>query len=177
MRLTLEPLVPEPVLDRLHAWITHPRAVFWGMQDATRADVLAEYARLCADPHHEVLLGRADGVPQFLVERYDPAYHPGLRLLPELEPGDLGMHLLVAPTDRPVPGFTSAVMRAVVASCLEVAPRVVVEPDVRNDRIARLNAAAGFRVLREVPLHDKTAALSVCTRADFAASDLGRGAA
>ena len=50
---------------------------------------------------------------------------------------------------------------------------IVVEPDVHNDRIAALNAAAGFRVLREVDLGHKTAALSVCTRDDFAGSRLG----
>ena len=58
------------------------------------------------------------------------------------------------------------------------AARVVVEPDVGNRKIAAKNAAAGFRVLREVDLgrgaHAKRAALSVATRADFAASALGR---
>src|SRR5699024_10455011 len=45
-----------------------------------------------------------------------------------------------------------------------------VEPDVRNEPIAALNAAAGFQVLREVELPDKMAALSVLTREEHAAS-------
>ncbi|WP_101523236.1 GNAT family N-acetyltransferase [Nocardioides houyundeii] len=173
-RLTMEPLDLERDLGLLHRWVTHPRSVYWGMQDASVADVAGEYARIAEDPHHHALLGRAAGEPQFLLERYDPRHHPQLAELPELEPGDVGMHLLVAPTDSPVPGFTSVVMRAAVASILADAPRVVVEPDVRNDKIAALNAAAGFRVLRHVQLSDKVAALSVCDRADFAASRLGR---
>jgi hypothetical protein len=54
--------------------------------------------------------------------------------------------------------------------------RVVVEPDVRNDKIAALNAAVGFVVCRTVDLADKTAALSFCTRADFSSSALGGAA-
>lgn len=177
MRLTIEPLDVERDLARLHAWVTHPRSVFWGMLGATPAEVAGEYSRIADDPHHDAFLGWADGVPQFLVERYDPA-HSELAGLPELRPGDVGMHLLVAPTDVCVPGFTSAVMRRVVEFCFEPpgSRRVVVEPDVRNERIAALNAAVGFRVVREVPLPSKSAALSFCTREDFAASRVGGAA-
>ena len=174
MRLTLEPLDPTRDLALLHAWVTHPRSVFWGMQDAGVQQVHDEYARIAADPHHDALLGRADGEPAFLVERYDPTRSP-LAGVPELRPGDVGMHLLVAPTDRPVHGFTAAVMRRALQECFADpgVSRVVVEPDVRNDRIAALNAAAGFVVVRTLDLPDKTAALSLCTRADFTASALG----
>lgn len=174
MRLTIEPLELSRDLATLHAWVTHPRSVFWGMQGASLGEVHTEYARIGDDPHHEALLGRVDGSPAFLMERYDPAHSP-LADLPELLPGDVGMHLLVAPTDRPLPGFTSAVMRRVILECFadHAVARVVVEPDVRNDKIAVLNAAVGFRVLRPVELPDKTAAFSVCTRADFESSELG----
>ena len=168
MRLTVGPLDPTRDLALLHAWVTHPRAVYWGMLDATREQVHDEYARIAADPHHHALLGRADGVPAFLMEHYDPAHSP-LAGLPELRPGDVGMHVLVAPTDRPVRGFTAAVMRRVMEQCFADPSvlRVVVEPDVRNDKIATLNAAVGFVVSRTVDLADKTAALSFCSRADF----------
>ena len=90
--------------------------------------------------------------------------------------GDLGMHVLVAPPETPRPGFTRPVFRTVMALCFQddSVRRVVVEPDVRNDRIARLNAAAGFVVARHIMLPTKTAALSFCTREAFAASSLGR---
>jgi len=177
MRLTLETLDPVRDLALLHAWVTHPRSVFWGMQDATPQQVHDEYARIAADPHHDALLGRADGTPAFLMERYDPAHSP-LAGLPELRPGDVGMHVLVAPTDTPVHGFTSAVMRRVMQECFvdPTVRRVVVEPDARNHRIAVLNAAVGFVVAREVELPDKTAALSFCRREDFTASPLGGAA-
>lgn len=177
MRLTVEPLDPLRDLALLHAWVTHPRSVFWGMQDATPEQVHDEYARIADDPHHDALLGRADGVPAFVMERYDPAHSP-LAGVPELRPGDVGMHVLVAPTDTPVHGFTSAVMRRVMQECFadEAVLRVVVEPDARNGKIAVLNAAVGFVVARTVELPDKTAALSFCTREGFTASALGGAA-
>lgn len=172
--LTIEPLDVARDADLLFQWVTHPRSVYWGMQESTPDEVAAAYAEIVADPHHDAFLGRADGEPQFLVERYDPVLRE-LVGVPELREGDIGMHVLVAPTDTPQHGFTADVMRAVVQFCFEQPQvrRVVVEPDVRNDKIAALNAAAGFRVEREVQLKDKVAALSFCTREDFAASELG----
>ena len=171
--LRMRPLVLERDLDLLHAWVTHPRSVYWEMQEATRDDVAAEYAAICASAHHDAFLGLEGGQPQFLVERYDPRHSP-LAELPEIEEGDVGMHVLVAPTDEPRHGFTRAVMRLVMRFCLAdpAVRRVVVEPDARNEAIAALNKAAGFVVLRQVELPTKTAALSVATRESFADSDL-----
>ncbi|KAA1379980.1 GNAT family N-acetyltransferase [Aeromicrobium fastidiosum] len=170
-RITIEPVDVDRDGDLLHAWITHPRSVFWGMQDATVQDVWDAYAAIVADPHHDAWLGRVDGAPAFLAETYDPE-HSELAGRYDWQLGDIGMHLLVAPTDEPRSGFTSAVFRTVMELCLDDPrrQRVVVEPDVRNRRIAALNAAAGFRVVGEVELSDKVAALSICTRADFEAS-------
>lgn len=175
MRLTLEPVQPERDLALLHAWLTHPRSVFWEKLDATPDDLAREYDAITADPHQNAWLGTVDGEPQFLAETYDPA-HSELAPLPELRPGDLGMHVLVAPPAVPVPGFTSAVFRAVMDFCFadSAVHRVVVEPDARNDKIAALNAAAGFVVARHVDLSTKTAALSFCTREAYAASRLSR---
>ncbi|MBM7517276.1 GNAT family N-acetyltransferase [Nocardioides nitrophenolicus] len=170
--ITLEPLDVARDLDLLHAWVTHPRSVYWMMQGASRDDVCAEYAAIVADPHHHAWLGRVDGRPAFLAETYDPAHSP-LAGLPELADGDLGMHLLVAPpTGEPEPGFTSRVFAAVLAHCFAdpAVRRVVVEPDVRNDAIRAKNVAAGFVELREIPLGGKTAMLSTCTRESWRAA-------
>ncbi|HET9421953.1 MAG TPA: GNAT family N-acetyltransferase [Nocardioides sp.] len=171
--MTLEPLKLPDDLGLLHSWVTHPKAVYWDMQGASVQDVATEYTLIEDDPHHDAWLGRIDGEPAFLAETYDP-YYSELAALPELRPGDLGMHVLVAPTEAPVPGFTRQVFREVMEHCFaEVAVRrVVVEPDVRNERIAALNKAAGFEVVRTVRLRTKEAALSFCTRAAWEESEL-----
>nr|MCW2727590.1 family N-acetyltransferase [Aeromicrobium sp.] len=174
--ITIEPVDIDRDGELLHTWITHPRSSFWGMQDATVQDVFEAYAAIGADRHHEAWLGRVDGEAAFLAETYDPE-HSELAGRYDWRPGDIGMHVLVAPVDRPRSGFSSAVFRTVMELCLDDPRRhrVVVEPDVRNERIAALNAAAGFRVVGEVRLTDKLAALSTCTREDFRASRLCRG--
>lgn len=175
MSVDLEPLDLERDLELLHRWVTHPKAVFWMMQGADLEDVRVAYAELESCDHHDVWLGRVEGEAAFLAETYDPERSP-LAGLAELRPGDLGMHVLVAPTDAPRHGFTSRVLAAVVRHCFRnpAVHRVVVEPDVRNDAIAELNARAGFLVEREVELPDKRAALSLCTRERFEQSPLGR---
>ena len=171
--IRMVPLQTDRDADLLHGWVTHPRSVYWEMQDASVTDVAHEYAAIAANPYHDAFVGLVGNEPQFLVECYDPRHSP-LADLPEIAEGDLGMHVLVAPTEHPRHGFTRAVMRAVMRFCFADpgVRRVVVEPDVRNDAIASLNAAAGFVVLRHVELPTKTAALSVATRASFAHSDL-----
>lgn len=175
--ITIEPLDLSRDLELLHAWVTHPRSAFWMMQDASLADVRTEYDAIAANPHHDAFLGRVGGRPAFLVETYDPAHATGMGELPELRPGDLGMHVLVAPPEgAPVPGLTTAVFGAVMAFCFAdpSVERVVVEPDVRNDAIRAKNLAAGFTELREIPMPGKTAMLSVCPRADWNTPELVR---
>lgn len=183
MRIVLEPLDVDRHAPLLHAWVTHPRSVFWMMQGASVDDVRREYADIVASPHHHAWLGRVGpgdrALPSFLAETYDPAHSP-LVGHHDTQPGDLGMHVLVAPTDTPVHGFTAAVFAAVVRHCFTLpghdgvtTRRVVVEPDARNTAIHDLNARAGFVAEREIDLPDKRALLSTCTAEGFAASELG----
>ncbi|MFB8228522.1 GNAT family N-acetyltransferase [Cellulosimicrobium sp. NPDC055967] len=177
--------VVDPARDAalVQGWLAHPRSAFWQLGHLDVDGVRAYLGEVTADPHQDAWLGRVDGEPAFLVETYDPA-RVTLAGVPAavalLEPGDVGMHLLVAPPAGPArSGLTSAVMGAAVRFCLDPAGRgarrVVVEPDVRNAAIAAKNAAAGFRVLRELELPGKTAHLAVATRADLDASPLGDG--
>ncbi|MFB7887075.1 GNAT family N-acetyltransferase [Cellulosimicrobium cellulans] len=181
--VSLDAVDPARDAALVQGWLAHPRSAFWQLGHLDVDGVRAYLAEVAADPHQDAWLGRVDGEPAFLVETYDPA-RVTLADVPAavalLEPGDVGMHLLVAPPAGPArSGFTSAVMGAVVRFCLDPAGRggrrVVVEPDVRNAAIAAKNAAAGFRVLRELELPGKTAHLAVATRADLDASPLGDG--
>ena len=174
MRCTLEPLVPDATTVRLlHAWVTHPRSVYWQMGGAGVDEVAREYERISESADHHAWLGRVDGEPTFLAETYDPA-RSELADLDEVRPGDLGMHLLVAPPGgTPRPGLTRAVFGAVLRHCFSDTRvrRVVVEPDVGNEAVLRLNARAGFTRVRDVDLGHKTAALSFLAREDHVLRD------
>ncbi|MFF0512667.1 GNAT family N-acetyltransferase [Streptomyces sp. NPDC004250] len=166
--LTLRPLDPLRDAGLLHGWLTHPKSAFWMMQEAKLVDVERAYMDVAADPHQDAFIGLHDGVPAFLMERYDPV-HRELTGLYEPEPGDVGMHFLVAPTDRPVHGFTRAVITAVMTELFAdpATARVVVEPDVANKAVHALNAAVGFVPEREIQKPEKKALLSLCTRDQF----------
>ncbi|MGW5068128.1 GNAT family N-acetyltransferase, partial [Streptomyces cyaneofuscatus] len=111
--LTVRPLDPACDAELVHGWVTHPKAAFWLMGEAKLEDVEREYMAIAAHPHHDAFIGLHDGEPAFLIERYDPT-EVELKGLYEAEPGDVGMHFLVAPTDTPVHGFTRAVITAVM---------------------------------------------------------------
>ncbi|QHC29610.1 MULTISPECIES: GNAT family N-acetyltransferase [unclassified Streptomyces] len=168
LTFTFRPVDPLKDAELLHSWITHPKAAFWMMQDARLEDIERAYMEIAADEHQHALLGLRDGVPAFLLERYDPA-HRELVGLYEPRPGDVGMHFLTPATDTPEHGFTKAVITAVMAHLFEdpAVERVVVEPDVRNKAVHALNAAVGFVAEREIQKPEKEALLSFCTREQF----------
>ncbi|MFD1829589.1 GNAT family N-acetyltransferase [Streptomyces desertarenae] len=171
--VTLDPRADAPLL---HSWVTHPKAAYWLMQDADEAQVAHEYEKIAEHPHHDAFLGLHRGRPAFLVERYDPA-HVELAGLYDHQAGDVGMHFLTAPSDRPVHGFTRAVITTVMAMLFAdpATRRVVVEPDVRNTAVHALNAAVGFEVVGTIAKPEKEALLSICTRRQF--EEAVRGAA
>jgi hypothetical protein len=175
MTFTFRCLDPETDAPLLHSWVTQPYASFWGMLGCSVDDVVAEYATIQSSGHHHALLGLDDGVPAFLLEEYLPSLSP-LAALYAVQPGDVGMHLLVAPPAGPArPGYTTAVMEAVLARLFEAADveRVVVEPDARNTKIHALNMRLGFEPAGIVQLPDKQALLSFCTREAFHSARTG----
>lgn len=169
MRFTFRCLDANADASLLHSWVTQPYASFWGMLSASIGDVKEEYARIQTSGHHHALLGLDGGVPAFLMEEYLPDSSP-LAGLYAVQRGDVGMHLLVAPpSESPQPGYTAAVMDAVLGRLFAKpgVDRIVVEPDVRNTKIHALNERFGFQPAATVALPDKDALLSFCSHSDY----------
>ncbi|MCX4629748.1 GNAT family N-acetyltransferase [Streptomyces sp. NBC_01443] len=168
---SVRPLDPFADAELLHGWVTHPKASFWMMQDASLPDVEREYMRIAGHEHHQAFIGLHEGRPAFLMETYDPSELELVGLY-DARPGDVGMHFLVAPSDRPLHGFTRAVITTVMAAVFAdpATERVVVEPDVANTAVHALNEAVGFVPERQVTKPEKEALLSFCTRAQFEAA-------
>ncbi|MFG2295438.1 GNAT family N-acetyltransferase [Streptomyces sp. NPDC048603] len=168
---SVRPLDPFSDAELLHRWVTDPKASFWMMQDASLTDVEREYMRITAHEHHDAFIGLHNGEPAFLMESYDPRELELVGLY-DPQPGDVGMHFLVAPTDAPLSGFTRAVITTVMAALFAdpATRRVVVEPDVRNKAVHALNEAVGFVPEREITKPEKEALLSFCTRDRFEAA-------
>ncbi|THV21241.1 GNAT family N-acetyltransferase [Glycomyces paridis] len=168
--VTIAPLRPAEDLDLVYGWVTEERARFWGMTGHSREHVLAIYEYLDAlETHHAFLVSR-DDEPIALFQTYRPEADPVGECY-EVEPGDIGAHLLVAAArDRARPGFTGALM-GVLAEYLFEDPanlRIVVEPDTRNDQARARLRRTGFTLGSEIELPDKTARLAFLRREDAA---------
>ncbi|MFT4200459.1 amino acid adenylation domain-containing protein [Gordonia sp. (in: high G+C Gram-positive bacteria)] len=178
-RLSHIPMDPDAHTPIIREWLHHPKSKYWEMLTASTDDVAAMIRDADTGAPHGMRLGLLDGEPRFLFELYDPTVgelaDPATGYVHA--DGDIGMHLLVAPTDEPLTGFTAEVMLHIMRTAFGEAGarRVVVEPDVRNTHVQRLNAAVGFTVAGDHSVGTKTARLSYCTREDFAAlTDDGR---
>ncbi|WP_405841763.1 GNAT family N-acetyltransferase [Streptomyces sp. NBC_01518] len=157
--LPLDPVADAPTI---HRWVSEQRAAFWGMNGLTQAQVTEIYAHMdTLDTHHAHLVTR-DDEPVAILQTYDPAADR-VGDCYAVEPGDIGIHLLLAPAgpDGDRPGWSAAVM-GVLASYVLLGldrRRIVVDPDVRNEkaiaRFLRQGFVAGPRVvLPEVDIPD-----------------------
>jgi len=152
----------------IHRWVTLEYARFWGMQNDTLEQVAAFYQRLTATNPHAALIGCCNGEPVFLMECYR-ARDDEIGRYYAAAPDDYGMHILIAPASQPIRQFSWQVFTAAMDYLFSQPQvgRVVVEPDVRNEKIHRLNKRAGFRYQHTLDLGHKTAWLAFCQREDY----------
>ncbi|WP_025274869.1 GNAT family N-acetyltransferase [Haloglycomyces albus] len=170
--MALRPIDPVADAELLSSWLRDPKSKYWMAQNATAESVRHEYESMRSDPYAEALMGLHRGAPRFFIEVYEPSQSE-LSGRYEHREGDIGMHVLTAPTRQRLQGFTRAVMRVTMEYLFDAqgARRVVVEPDVDNTAIHRLNSWVGFKPDTELRLNDKVALLSFCTKANFQASE------
>ncbi|MEU3662691.1 GNAT family N-acetyltransferase [Streptomyces sp. NPDC032940] len=171
------PVDPDADAGVIHGWVSEERAAFWGMNGLTPGQVADVYAHMAGlDTHHAFLVVK-DGEPVALFQTYEPGADRVSECY-DVEPGDIGVHLLLAPsgTAGPRHGWTAALTGALVAYVLLGLDRrrIVVDPDVRNvkavGRFLRQGFTAGPEVLLpeidlpEVHLPEKKAQLAFLRR-------------
>ncbi|MEU6353779.1 GNAT family N-acetyltransferase [Streptomyces sp. NPDC047072] len=171
-------LDPHADAATVHAWTREERAAFWGMNGLTEQQVAEVYAHLdTLDTHHAFLLLK-DDEPVGLLQTYEPEADRVGECY-EVRPGDIGVHLLLAPADpgESRSGWSAALLGAVASYVLLGLDRarVVVDPDVRNERaigrFLKQGFVAGERVvlpeidLPDVYLPEKHAQLAFLERA------------
>jgi len=152
----------------LHSWVTMPYATYWGMLDNSVEQVYQAYKEVHEAQFHEAIMGYYNGEPAFLIEKYK-ASEDAIGKYYNVKSSDYGMHILVGPVTKPIKNFTWHIFSSILEffftdSNIE---RIVVEPDVRNDKIHVLNKKGGFKYAKEVQLPHKKAALAFCNRNDF----------
>lgn len=160
-RARLRPVDPAHDAAAIHEWVSAPRARFWGMTGLSREQVEEVYAYLADSPTHHACLLELDGVPAGIFQSYEPHANP-VGAAYRVEPGDLGVHVLLAPTEHRTPGLTGAFGRRVLEQIARhgTARRIVAEPDVSNDRALTRLEATGFELGPAIDLPGKTGRLA-----------------
>ncbi|MEV7288287.1 GNAT family N-acetyltransferase [Streptomyces sp. NPDC093252] len=154
------PLDPERDAPAVHGWVSEERAVFWGMTGVDRRGITEIYAHMeTLNTHHAYLVVK-DHTPVALFQTYEPeADRVGDCY--EVRPGDIGVHLLVAPAGPGGvrPGWGTALMSVLMGFALVTLDRrrIVVDPDTRNAKALARMVRCGFTpgpvvVLPEVDL-------------------------
>ncbi|MEU9292820.1 GNAT family N-acetyltransferase [Streptomyces sp. NPDC048266] len=171
--VTVRPVEPEGDAPLLHGWVNEERAAFWGMVGTTVEQVRDIYAHLDSLTTHHGFLVSLDDEPVALLQTYEPAADRVSECYEAL-PGDIGVHLLVAPGTAPQPGWTGRLLTALVAFALQDHDRVVVDPDAANEKAITRMVRAGFELgpevvlpevdLPEVFIPEKKARLAFLTR-------------
>ncbi len=172
MGLSLDPLVPARDAALIHSWVVEDRARFWMMGDHTVDEVREIYTWIDEQPTHHAWLVRQDGEPVALFQDYLPtAEEVGEHY--DVQPGDLGVHFMLAPATVASPGFTGQVVQFLMAAVFEDAgvARIVVEPDARNAKAVSLVERLGFRLGPVVELSTKPAQLAFLGRDQGVALD------
>ncbi|QRV39094.1 acetyltransferase (plasmid) [Streptomyces californicus] len=164
--VSMRPVVPASDADTLHAWVSQERARYWGMLGADRARVHEVYTYVDSLTTHHAHLVHLDGNPVALFQSYQPEHDPVAECY-EVQPGDYGIHILIAPPDGPNrPNFTGHLLGYFLTHLLENPDRkrIVAEPDARNDRAIARFLRAGFTKGPEIQLPDKRAQLVFLNR-------------
>jgi penicillin amidase len=166
--VAIVPVRPAEDLDLIYGWVTEERARFWGMTAHSREKVLEIYEFLDSLETHHAFLVLREGEAIALFQTYEPDADPVGECY-DVEPGDIGAHLLLGPArGTSQAGFTGVLM-GVFAAYLFADPkhlRIVAEPDARNERAAVRLRRSGFTLGPEIRLPDKTARLAFLRRED-----------
>lgn len=168
-RLCLVVLDPGRDAELVHGWVTQRRAAFWGMLDHSVDEVREVYEFIDSLSTHHAYLIQLDGRSIGLFQTYQPDADPIGERYP-VQPGDFGIHLLMAPGKRPQRGLTETVGKALLRFIFRdpAVQRLVVEPDVRNYLALRRMELSGFTFDGEIDMPDKRAQLAFLTRDVFA---------
>lgn len=162
----LRPLDMELDIPLIHNWVNRDYAVYWEMNGFSVEEVKNTYYNI--QEKAKVYIGKFNNNVAFLLECYNPEDDIVGKYY-ESQKGDKGMHILVAPSEKPIPNFTWNIFTVILDFIFSDGKnqRIVVEPDARNHKIHLLNKRAGFVFQRVLNLPHKQAHLEFCAREDY----------
>jgi penicillin G amidase len=163
-QFAVRPVDPPRDAALIHSWVDEPRAEFWGMRGKDLEVVEAIYSYIDEQDHLTAHLILDDGTPIGIVQSYDPCVDE-IGQYYDRRPGDLGIHLFLA-AEPARAGHTPALVAELVARAFADprVVRIVMEPDVRNEKSVGLLRRLGATLGPVVELPGKTAQFAFLER-------------
>ncbi|MCL9804544.1 GNAT family N-acetyltransferase [Flavobacterium amniphilum] len=150
----------------IHDWVNREYAKYWGLLGKSLEEVKKEYEGIIQ--HSDVFIGLVNGTVSFMLERYDPKKDI-IGKYYEVRDYDCGIHIIVAPADTPRKNFTWHIFSSIMKFIFNdlTVKRILVEPDIRNQKMFDICHRVGFVDDKTIELPHKTAKLAFCTREQF----------
>ena len=159
-------------LNILHQWINAPHAKFWQMEGTTEK-IKSVYQSLLRNPEAHSFIGLLDEQLICLIDCYR-VQADELGKFIRCNPGDAGIHLLMAPVENPVKGLSKKVIETFLRYyfSFDEALFIYAEPDIYNHKACMLLQKCGFSFVQNVMLESKAASVYLMTRKQFYATQL-----
>jgi RimJ/RimL family protein N-acetyltransferase len=152
--------------DLLCRWMRSPHVAEYWRQAWPRARWERELRDQLGGAHSLPCVVERDDGPVLYLEVYRAARDRVASCYPAA-PHDLGLHVAIGDPARTGRGLVRALLPPLTDALFAADPectRVILEPDVRNERAIRSFTAGGFTPAGEISLPDKTALLMVRAR-------------
>lgn len=165
--ITIKPLCLNRDIPVIHRWVNEPYAhKYWQMQGDI--DGLYEhYKEFLNSGIGYSLMCFLEDKPVAQIDFYDVTADE-IKDLYDVMPGDHGIHVLMAPYEKPVPGLSVNVVVTCISFLFTLTiDRIIGEPDAENERANELVKRVGFRFVKQVQMSYKTANLYSYSRKDF----------
>ena len=153
---------------QISSWFTSEHGAYWGMTKLTTAELQAALEQTATEAGF--LVYQAEKLVAY-IEVYDPS-EDEIGKHHDFAASDFGMHLMMAPIaagEQPIHNLSSLVFRAILSFVFNSfnAKQVVVEPDVNNTKIDKLNKKYNVVYKKELQLKKKKARLGFFQLATF----------
>lgn len=148
-------------LPMIYAWLTQPRAKFWGLTNKSFDFISKKYGS--PGPGQEFAIVEMNSEPVAFVIIYSMQWDEIAEFLPETRDCDVGVHLLMAPPPRHgdvIHNLPISVLCAVREHIYQTRPQTVdiyADPDVYNIKAIDRFLQAGFNLHRVIHLPSKSA--------------------
>jgi RimJ/RimL family protein N-acetyltransferase len=153
----------------IHDWVNREYALRYWQLDGDRSRVHETYYAIQRSGEGHSFMGLLNGVPICQFDVYRILADEIREFIPAAGNQDCGFHLLMAPNEKPIPGLSIAITRAMLEHYFSfpASGRMYAEPDVTNPRSNRILREVGFQFIETVKMSYKTAHLYIITREIF----------